>query len=203
MASEVEIANRALQKIGASRITSFDEGSKNADEVKACYEILRRAELRSNFWIFAIKRVALAASSTSPISGRTYAYPLPGDYLRMAPLDPGYSDARDDFLFEGRDLLTDQSGPLYIRYVSDVQDAAQFDSMFADALSMRIAMELAEPLTQSATKQETCETAYSFFIAQARKVNAIEAGPIAPEIDEMVAVRFSAMGDATLRKYSN
>lgn len=57
----VDIANRALQHCGASRIVSFTDDSKNADEVAFCYDKLRIAELRRNVWRFAIRKVAIRA----------------------------------------------------------------------------------------------------------------------------------------------
>jgi hypothetical protein len=62
--TKVDIANRALQKIGASRITAFTDDTKAASEVNACYDRLREAELRRNPWRAAIRRVALRPYGT-------------------------------------------------------------------------------------------------------------------------------------------
>lgn len=62
MVTPTDVANRALQYVGASRIAVgalLTEDSKNASEIRACYDILRRAELRRNIWRFAIRTVAL------------------------------------------------------------------------------------------------------------------------------------------------
>lgn len=59
-----QIANRALQKVGSQRIPAgnlLTDTSKAADEVRACYDILRRAELRRNVWRFSIRTVAIRA----------------------------------------------------------------------------------------------------------------------------------------------
>jgi hypothetical protein len=58
----LDIANRALQLVGATRITSFSENSKAAAEVQFCYDKLRRTELERNLWQFSI--------------GRAWLYPL-------------------------------------------------------------------------------------------------------------------------------
>lgn len=79
--TSIDICNRALQIIGAARITSFTDGSKEAAETFAVYDKLRQAELRRNAWRFAIKRVALRALDddsmfiTPPAysAGNTYA----------------------------------------------------------------------------------------------------------------------------------
>lgn len=72
MIDETKIANRALQRVGAARIgvnipgdTLWTEESKNADEIRACYDILRRAEQRRNVWRYAVRRVALRPIGTS------------------------------------------------------------------------------------------------------------------------------------------
>jgi hypothetical protein len=57
-----KIANRACQRVGAGRIAAgalFTEDSNSANEIAACYDILRRAELRRNFWRFSIRRAPL------------------------------------------------------------------------------------------------------------------------------------------------
>lgn len=62
MTTQTDIANRALQHVGAERIQPgavLTEDSKNASEIRACYEIARRAEYRRNVWRFATRRVAL------------------------------------------------------------------------------------------------------------------------------------------------
>lgn len=79
-----DIANRALQHLGASRIADgalLTEDSKNASEVRACYDSLRRLELRSNFWSFAIRKAVLRPLTTTTkfitfgnyAAGTTYA----------------------------------------------------------------------------------------------------------------------------------
>lgn len=86
--SDTQIANRALQRVGGERIgvldptkTLWTEDSKNADEIRACYHILRRTELRRNVWRFAVRTIALRAIGDSAklvtfaawVIGTTYA----------------------------------------------------------------------------------------------------------------------------------
>ena len=57
-----DIANRACQRVGAARIAAgalLTENSRQASEIRACYDMLRRFELRRNVWRFAIRTVAL------------------------------------------------------------------------------------------------------------------------------------------------
>src|SRR5690242_11961844 len=80
--TSVDIANRALQHVGATRIFSFDDNTKQAAEASFCFEKLRRAELRRSVWRFATKRAVLRAlTATSlrfvaPAWATTTVYPL-------------------------------------------------------------------------------------------------------------------------------
>lgn len=59
--TNIDIANRALQHVGAMRIASFQDNSKQAAEAGFCYDKVRAAELRSRVWRFAIRRAVLRA----------------------------------------------------------------------------------------------------------------------------------------------
>jgi hypothetical protein len=54
-----DIGNRALQHLGAKRITTFADTTKNAAEIAFCYDKLRVAELRRSPWRFASRRTNL------------------------------------------------------------------------------------------------------------------------------------------------
>lgn len=66
----IDIANRALQHCGASRIAATGwppvEDSKEAQEVAFTYDKVRQAELRRNLWTFALRRAVLR-----PVTGAT------------------------------------------------------------------------------------------------------------------------------------
>jgi hypothetical protein len=189
VASEVEIANRALLRVGATRITSLEEASANARAVNALFTTVRDAELRSHVWNFAIKRARLAADATAPAFGPANAFPLPSDFLRLLPPDKDthYNDL--DWRVEGRRILTDAAAPLDIRYIYRVTDPNEMDALFREAFSMRLARELCEPLTQSNTKIQLIATDYEVAIRAARKADAFEEVAIEPPEDTWLSVR--------------
>ena len=61
----IDIINRALQRVGATKIASLTEDSKNCDETTFCYDKLRQAEYRRNVWRFAIRVAALRPLSNN------------------------------------------------------------------------------------------------------------------------------------------
>jgi hypothetical protein len=64
-----DIANRALQKVGARLITSLQDGSKQSAQVNGCYDKLRQAELGRNNWEFSIK-----LACTRPMTTTTFLF---------------------------------------------------------------------------------------------------------------------------------
>jgi hypothetical protein len=178
----VQICNRALQKLGASTILSLTEDSTEGRACNLAYEPVRDALLRSHWWSFAIKRASLAASSTSPPFGYDNAFPLPADYLKLVPPDHREKVYMTDWKLEdvggSRCIVTDEDAPLEIRYVSRVTDPNKFDSLFVEALSARLAMEMCEQLTQSNSKRQLAMQEYQDVIRDARKHNAFETPPV-------------------------
>lgn len=203
MASVVEICNRALQKLGAQRITALTENSKNARACLTCYEALRDAELRKHRWSFSIKRFQLAASATAPLFGRQTAYPLPAGALKLLDPDPNWNFSGDyassntgnnnsalDFIIEGTEILSDQAAPLNVRLVMKQDDPNKMDPLFREALAAKMALEMCEEITQSNTKKESLREDYKTAIADAKKANGIEVPPQMPPIDSWLTARF-------------
>lgn len=198
MASKVEIANRALTKLGQARITSFSDDSKAARAVSAIWDTLRDAELRARRWSFAIKRDSIAALSSTPSWGFDYEYQLPSDFLALIEIDEGYDVANlNDYIgtpaapysIEAGKILTDLEAPLDIRYAYRVTDTAQWDATFVEAFACRLAMELAEDMTQSNSKRQLAFDEYREAIRAAVRANAIERPPVALPDDSWMLSR--------------
>jgi hypothetical protein len=205
MASEVEICNRGLQKLGAKRITSLTDGSVNARACLTAYAILRDAELRKHRWSFAIQRFQLAASPTAPLFGRQAEYPLPAGFLKLLDPDPDWNYTgtfsgnatdwngagnADDLIIEGRSILTNMTAPLNVRLVMQIIDPNLMDPLFRESIAAKLAEELCEELTQSNQKKESARTDYKEAISAAKKANAIELPPQQAPTDTWITTRF-------------
>lgn len=187
MASEVDVANRALSKLGADRITAMTDNTKGARAMLARFSLLRDAELEAHPWRFAIKRAELPALSTAPVYGYARAFQRPADDLRplMAggyPVDSrmvgvmvrtGRGMVQPIYEIVGRTIETDLSAPLEYDYVRQVTNAGDFPALFVEALACRLAMDACEELTQSQTKKDDAKQMYRAAIQEARRVNAL------------------------------
>lgn len=177
MASIIEICNIALSRLGNSRsINSLTEQSKEAGVCSLHYEPARNAVLSDFDWNFATKRVALADTGTPPPDWQ-YAYRYPTDCMRITALMlPGmrnpparlrvqYETGVDD-AGTGKLIFTDQP-EAWLKYVGLVTDPNVFDALFRDAMSWRMAADMAMPLTAGPQLAQNALTMYAQVIRSA------------------------------------
>lgn len=186
-ASDVAIANLALTKVGDLRITSLSENTKPAREVKAVYDMLRDRLQRRYVWNFCKTRASLAALTDAPEFGFDYQYQLPSDCLRVLQagewfpsisLSPFVGSSSADYAIEGRRILTNDDGPLLVRYLKRVDDPTQFDSTFDVLLALDIANAVHEALAQpSGVSRQTIMEERKQALLDAIMANAIENPP--------------------------
>lgn len=177
MASETDIANLALQLLGANRIADIDENSANARACRECYSVLRDGELRSHPWNFAIARAQLAEDAAAPTWGKDHQYQLPSDFIRLLSDYEEDNDIDTDRVIEGRFIVSDESSPIYIRYIKRVTDTSHFDPNFIIALAAKMAAWMCERITQSNSKKADAKAAYKDAIVDAKRTNGIEKRP--------------------------
>jgi len=190
--SDVEIANLALQKLGASRIDAFDQDTPNARSIDSAYALTRDRLLRTHPWNFAIKRASVAAKASNTVWGDLKQYPLPNDFLRfLRGTEAGTGDEERERYWkrEGDSVVTEDSSPLQFRYIAQITDPAQFDSLFVDLLATTLAYELCEEITQSTSKKDTLAFDRQNIIIEARRVNAIENPSQDPPEDSWLQAR--------------
>lgn len=146
MATDVQVCNLALTKVGAARISSLDDGgSKESRDCNAIYDLLRDEVLAAFPWTFAAARASLARFSDEPGFGYAYAYQLPDDCLRPLHL----SSRKMPYKVEGETLLTDDS-VAELHYIKRVTNPAKFTSPFVATLAARLAVDLAISVVQKA-----------------------------------------------------
>ena len=192
--SKVQIANAALQKLGAKRIESLTQDSANARSMNAAFEGVRDSMFRRYDWSFAIRRASIAADAAQTEWGSWNRYSLPADFIRLIRDDESGTnlDWRIESGAEGEGafIVTADSSPLEIRYVAKVEDPNQFDVLFVEALEHKLAAETCEEITGSTSKQQRLDAAYDQAIAEAKRVGAIEKPAQDFPEDDWLAARY-------------
>jgi len=155
MASTVDICNGSLNQLGATTILSLTEDSKNARLCNSRYTQVRDAVFRSHPWNCLQKRVELAADTTAPAWGFSYAYTLPADCLRLLRI----LDYDSNYKVEGRKILSNTSS-MKILYIGRITDPNEYDESLRETLSAALGADIAFAVTSN---NQTASNMYNLF----------------------------------------
>lgn len=139
MASEVEICNLALSRLGDSATVSSinpPEGSAQAEYCATFYPAARDELLEMHAWGFATVRTKPARLEGA------WDYVLPGNCLRVLNVS-GYGDWTMGLSEEGRRILHAEHEISEISYIARVTDTTLFSPLFTAALSWHLSSMLA------------------------------------------------------------
>lgn len=185
MASKTDIANRALSKLGETRVSNVDtDNTKKAKVIRYMYDSVRDAMLTAYPWNFAIARTQLAKDASAPSWGYRNRYTKPSDFLALLEIQNN-----PDYRLEGEYILTNSGSPLYIRYIKRIQDSGLLDPIFVEAFATRLAYEGCEEITQSNTKKQILFQEFRDIINQAYASDAIQDPPQLLQEDSWIISR--------------
>lgn len=163
--SSTSICCSALLKIGGDIISSLTDGSRGANICNQLYATLRDEVMGSAPWSFAKVQAQLSAYGTNPIFDYDYQYVIPSDCLRVLKVESGKWEVQGNY------ILCNDAGPINVLYLQQNTNESSWDARFAEALSWRIAMELALALVQSQPMRQQAEKSYQEAIAEARAMD--------------------------------
>lgn len=181
MASQVDVANRALTKLGCRPITSMGDASQEARAVSSAWDITRDAEMAAHPWKFTLFRRSIGRITEVPPFGYAYQYELPAGFLRLVEIDGIWAWETPEkplWSIEGRRLLLDLAGPINLRWAGVVETVGQWPALFCEVMACRLASELCERLTSSATQKNTLEYEYQKAVRIGKQTDAIERAPV-------------------------
>lgn len=189
MAGETEVANMAAVLIGTeSRLLTLDDDTFLGRTLKAAWAIQRQATLRDGSWNFAARRKGLAAEVLA--DGVPYpwqsSFPLPAESLRLIEV---LGASRADYQLEGKSILINQAGPLYVRYAIDVPEMAAWDASAAEAFACRLAWKCGNRIAGSGFDANGLWAQYRQALARAKTVDAMENPPIPQDEGEWIEAR--------------
>jgi hypothetical protein len=168
MASIVAICNASLRKVGASTITGLNQGTKNANFCNDRYADLRDALLEMHTWNFAMKRVKLAQTTTTPTIKFDYSYTLPTDYLRaVSVFDSDEGHGIVDHKIEGGKVVC-SANAVWMLYVAKITDPNVMSPLFREALAALMAVEAATSITESRALRELMTVEFKSALRKAR-----------------------------------
>jgi len=184
MATEVEICNSALSKLGVEPINTLSDNTKKARLCNAQYPKIRDWLLRRHPWNFAVKQVSLTPEVATPVFGYQYQYILPADFIRLFK----NSDPNCPFTLQGKRLYTDDP-TIDFYYVYRVTVPDMFDATFTELLATFLAADMCYALVQSRELQQTMTAQGEEYLREIRSINAQEKYPDALDPDYLINAR--------------
>lgn len=176
MATEVDICNLALARLGDSAtVASIDppEGSPQAEHCARFYPIARDTLLDRHPWSFCTTRATLAQLSAAPTSGWQFSYALPSNALNILGLfESGSTDDSDPKNFEietlpdGTEVIYSNTESAICRYTLHVTNPARFQPLFIETLSWLLASHLAGPVLKGDKGAGATLRCYQMFETQ-------------------------------------
>ena len=173
--SDIALASRALIRIGAAPITSFNDGTAESEIAGALFAPIRDALLSSYSWSFATGQVALTELETPPIADFQSAYQLPSDFLRALSAGSGGRGRGLRYRITQNTLHTDASQVL-LTYVFRPEEET-FPAYFDQALIARLAAEFTIPITENTSRAEAMFRLAELEFERARQIDAQQDTP--------------------------
>ena len=158
--TNIRIASNALQLLGHTAITKFDEPTAGAEIASALYETTYAAMLSEYRWRFATKTRKLARLTEPPLEDFSYKFQLPSDLLYL--IRPTISNL-DYEIYE--DTVHTNSTELTIDYIYDIP-VGRLPSYYVQTLQYLLASQFAIPVAGSEAKAQLY---FSMYETQLRK----------------------------------
>jgi hypothetical protein len=131
-----------------------------------------------------------------PYWGWNRKFALPSDYIRLIEIDgmlgtqniAGGIGHANDYNIEGRYIVCNDSGPIFIRYVAQDLTVTDMDVNFIELAACRVALECSVEIKQSDVNYQKLLNDYSRWLNIAKRADSIETpGEILPESSWLTA----------------
>lgn len=185
--NDVALASRALIRIGAAPITSFNDGTAESEIAGALYDSVRDALLSAYAWSFATGQVKLAQLGTPPVADYAYAYQLPNDFLRALSAGSGARGRGLQYRIS-RGALHTNASEVVLTYIFR-PDESEFPPYFDQVLIARLSAEFTIPVTENTSRAEAHFKIAEAEYKNARQIDAQQDSPNRLESFPLVDVR--------------
>lgn len=186
--TSLDLVNRALVKIGAAPITSFNDTVSEAKIAKLTYSTMRDALLSAYPWSFATMQRPLVRILGRPIADYEYAFQLPNDFLRVLSAGTNGKGRGLEYKIVERRLHCD-SDHVILSYIFKPLEAS-FPPFFDQALIYALAAEFCLPITGSSNQTESLAKLAELEFKRARQIDASQDTPNQFEDNSLIEARY-------------
>ncbi len=175
MLSDIDLCSRALIKLGAEPISSFDDGNAEADVAAELYGHVRDAVISAHPWTFAQAQMTMAKLAATPVADYQYAYQLPSDFLRALSVGIDGKGSGVSYRIAEKRLHTDEDG-IVLTYIFRPDETA-WPPYFDHVLITRLTAEFCIPITESTTRAEKLDRLAEIQFVRAKTTDSQQQTP--------------------------
>ena len=182
----IDLANEALDLVGATAIVSFNDPTPEAKIVARAYGNVLERILRSYPWNCATTRRVLTPLTQAPSWGSELAYPLPDECVRVLGAEDCDQARRIESLYDGSQYLrcilvegaTSDGAPpdLNLIYIRVPDEPSALDPNLRELVTVELAVKIAAKLTESPRRISALVRRAEQVRSRAQSIDAEEAG---------------------------
>lgn len=178
--SKVSIVNKALTILGANRITSLSDDTREAKSANAVYVQSLRSILSETYWSFAVKRTLLNRLEEVPAVGSGYYFQRPSDCVEI------FETTANCWRPEGEKIWS-LDPTLGVIYTYFNEDDTFYSPKFIDALACLLAANMCYDITNSASRMQELISLYEGeYLPRALHYDASRQGETTVRDDEWI-----------------
>ena len=165
------LCSRALVRVGANPISSFDDGTAESTAAGNEYELAVRAAISKHRWNFATTRAELVPNGETPEARWAYAYDLPGECLTVRAAFA--SDGKTPIVYglaEGA-LETDQAEAIVVEFTYRAAESL-WPPYFEEYLFLKLAASYAMSVARNRDFAESLENLAKVEFRDAKRADA-------------------------------
>lgn len=185
--NDIGLCSRALIRLGANPITSFDHGTAESEIASALYAPVRDSLLSSYPWTFASAQSTLTKLNEAPEADYQNAFQLPNNFLRAISAGQSTRARGINYRIVG-DTLQTNANDIVLNYIYRPEEE-EFPPFFDMALITRLAAEFSIPVTESTSRTDALYQYAEREFARARQIDAQQDSPNAIENFTLIDVR--------------
>lgn len=185
--SDIALCSRALIRLGAAPIASFDDGTAESEIAGALFGPVRDALLSAYGWSFSTGQAALNPLETPPVADYQNAFQLPADFLRAMSAGAGGRGRGLNYRLS-RNVLHTNAETVTLTYIFRPEEE-EFPPYFDAVLIARLSAEFCIPLTENTSRAETLYRLAEQEFQRARQIDAQQDSPMQIEDFSLIKAR--------------
>lgn len=178
--SKVSIVNKALTLLGANRIVSLSDDTREAKAANAVYDQSLRSILSETCWSFATKKTLLNRLTEEPADHIGFYFQRPSDCVEI------FETSAYSWRPEGEKVWSLDNN-LIVKYTYFCEDDSFYSAKFVDALACRLAADMCFDITNSASRTSELNSLYEGeYLPRALHQDAVHQGEVTVIDDDWV-----------------